>query len=165
MSTTVTRGREKSMSTSAPKTNVSNNAAALAAAIADFDVQIYGSDGKPLYELVSLYGLVTVSNTIDTAFQSFAEMRSTLKDGEAGYIFNDEFSRFTLAIKVPGSGVVFAGLLHDQNGTPRVEAELSLARVKAIRDLEKDGAVIIEKGKEFLKALPSQYVDRLDKAA
>ncbi|RYD54339.1 MAG: hypothetical protein EOP56_19375 [Sphingobacteriales bacterium] len=165
MSTIMTRGRVKSISTSSKQTNVSSNAAALAAAIADFDVQIYGSDGKPLYELVSLYGTIAVSNTIDTAFQSFSEMRSTLKDGEAGYIYNEDFGRFTLAIKVPGSGVVFAGLLHDANGTPRVEAELSLARVKAIRDLEKDGSLIIEKGREFLKALPSPYVDRLTKAA
>lgn len=165
MSTTTVRGRVKTMNTPSTQSVSGNNAAALAAAIADFEVQIYGGDGKPLYELVSRYGTIIVSNTIDTAFSSFAEMRTMLADGEAGYLYNAEYNRFTLAIKVPGSGVVFAGLLHDGNGTPRVEEELMLARVIAIRDLEKDGAVIVAKGQEFLKALPKAYADKLIKAA
>ena len=169
MSQTTTRGQLRTMRNSATVSNASNennNLAALSAILSDdFNLQIYDGDSRPLYDVVTTYGSVVVGNTLDSAFQSYPEMRSTLKDGEAGYIYSSEYNRFTLAIKLPGNGIVFAGLLHDKNGTPRVEDALTLCRVIAKRDLELEDRTIITKGQEFLKALPALYVGKLTQAA
>ena len=171
MTQPVTRGRVRSLNNHVPTATGNNsdensNLAALSAVLSDdFQLQIYGGDARPLYDVVTTYGSVVVSNTLDTAFQSYGEMRNTLKDGEAGYIYSQEYSRFTLAIKLPGNGVVFAGLLHDKSGAPRVEDSLTLCRVIANRDLELEDQTIITKGQEFLKALPQAYVGTLTKAA
>jgi hypothetical protein len=164
MSTTTMRGIKNRKAASGATQNVLN-VQTLMAAVADFDVRIYGGGGSPLYDLVSLYGEVEIIHSIDAAFESFPEARAGLQDGEAGYLFSQEYNRYTLAIKVPQSGIVFAGLLHDGNGTPVVAAKLTLARIKANRDFEHEGETIITKGQEFLKALPAEYVSRLKKVA
>lgn len=132
-----------------------------AAAVADFEIVIYSTQSAPLYELITAYGKLEVSNTIDTAFQSFHEIRETLQSEEAGFCYNEEYNQFTLAMRMTDGGIAFAGLLHDKDGNPQTDEELILCRVKALRNFELEGKLIIEKGKEFLKALPESYVRKI----
>jgi len=159
--TTVKRRKTASLSSTKESMTGNMNAQVLASAIADFEVVIYKSGNPPLYELVKAYGKISSSNTIDTAFLSFSEIRESLKTGEAGYCYNEEFGQFTLAMCLSEGGIAFASLLHDKDGSPRVDEEMILCRVIANRDFELNGVIIIEEGKEFLKALPESYVARI----
>jgi hypothetical protein len=136
------------------------NAQSIAAAIADFEVKVYGAGGGPLYSLVAAYGKIRCSNTLDNPFLSFAEIKETLGVGEVGYAYSEKFKQFTIALKT-ASGIVFANLLHDKDGAPQVDGQLILCRVMANRDFEQNGEVIIQKGKEFLKVLPESYLMKI----
>lgn len=162
MSTTMTRRSTKSVSSQG---SVGPNASVFSAAIMDFEVKIYGSGSKPLYDLVSRYGGIESLNSLDSAFQSFQEVKDELKVGEAGFCYSSEYNQFTMAIRIPGGGIVFVGLLHDKDGAPIVDEPFALCRVKANRDFEVDGEVIVREGSEFLKALPESYVNKMKKAA
>src|SRR5689334_15841153 len=165
MSTTVLRRRSKTNTSSPSLIPAGLNSLVFSAAMSDFEMQIYGKGHAPLYDLVSAYGELAIINTIDTAFQSFDEIKQTLKEADAGYSYSDEFNQFTLALKLPGGGIVFAGLLHDKNGSPRVDEQLVLCRIKANRDFEFEGNTIIKQGQEFLKALPESYLAKIKQAA
>jgi hypothetical protein len=130
---------------------------------ASYEVKAYGS-GQPLYDLVLSFGVVTPLNTLDTALQSYAELKAGLKEGDAAFSYSEEYDRYTLAMNT-NRGIVFASLLHDQNGTPRVDEPLQLCWVRAVKDFEWEGEVIIEKGKDFVKVLPESYVTKLKKVA
>lgn len=158
MSTTMKRKRTIP-STQATLGNV--NSMAFAAAVADFEVVIYSTQSTPLYKLITAYGRIESSNSIDSAFLSFAEIRESLRPQEAGFSFSHEYGRFTLAMRLEDGGIAFAGLLHDKDGNPEAEEELILCRVKALRSFELDGKQIFEKGAEFLKALPESYVRKI----
>ena len=138
--------------------------AALAAMCAEYEITAYGS-GQPLYELVKAFGEVTPLNTLDSALQSFEEAKQGLKPGDTAFSYSDEYERFSLAMKVPDGGIVFAGLLHDENGTPRVDETLHLCWVKATKNFELNGDTIIQKGHEFIKVLPESYLTKITKAA
>lgn len=141
------------------------NSQVFAAAIADFEMQVYGAGRAPLYDLITTYGSITCMNTLDSSFQSFDETREILKEGDAGFSYSEEFNQFTLALRVPGGGIVFAGLLHDKDGSPRVDEQLVLCRVMANRNFDLEGRTIISKGQEFIKALPESYLSKMEKAA
>lgn len=164
MSTT-TRGRIRSMNK--PSTdNITQglNMAVLAAACAQFEMKSYGG-GKPLYELLQVFGEVIPLNTLHTALQSFDEVRAGLKEGDAAFSYSEQFSRFNLAVMTPGSSIAFVGLLHDENGSPKVDEPLQLCWVRAVKDFDLEGEVIIHKGQEFMKAFPLSYITKLEKAA
>lgn len=139
------------------------NAEVFSALCANVEVKSYGS-GQPLYALVKAFGPVTPLNTLDTALQSFDEIRAGLKSGDAAFAYSDEYDRFSLAMGLPSGGVAFATLLHDANGTPRVDEPLQLCLVSAAKDFEWEGETIIQKGQQFVKALPHSYVGRLQPA-
>ena len=164
MSTTTLRRRSKSNTSSPTLIPAGLNHHVFAAALADFEMQVYGSGQAPLYDLVTAYGEISCMNSLDNALQSFNEIRETLKEGDAGFNYNEEFNQFTLALRVPGGGIVFAGLLHDKDGTPRVDEQLVLCRVIANRNFDLNGETIISKGKEFIKALPESYLSKMKRA-
>jgi hypothetical protein len=159
MSTLTTRRKR---TTPASQTTLGNvNSLAFAAAIADFEMVIYSTQSTPLYELITAYGKVECSNSIDSAFQSFTEVRESLQPQEAGFLYNEDYNQFTLAMRMHDGGIGFAGLLHDKDGNPEADEDLILCRVRALRNFELEGKLIIEKGKEFLKALPESYVQKI----
>lgn len=164
---TVTRSRSRSTNSSQlpeRKATSGNNMAVFAAACAEFEMHAYGS-GEVLYDLIKSFGEVSASNTLDTAYQSFDEAKLALEPGDAGFSFSEEYNRFSLAMRLSDGGIAFAGLLHDQNGTPRVDEPLQLCWVRARKDFELEGETIITKGQEFIKALPESYITKLKKAA
>ena len=165
MSTTLKRGRSKTRTSSNTSIAKGSNAEVFAAAIMDFEMKIYNIGSAPLYDLVTTYGKVTIQNTLDSAYQSFHEIKESLEVGEAGFSYSNEFNQFNLALRMPDNGIVFAGLLHDQNGSPRVDESLVLCRVKTNRDFELNGEMIIRKGQEFIKALPETYLSKIKTAA
>jgi hypothetical protein len=165
MSTTLTRGRSKARTSSNTTISKGSNAQVFAAALMDFEMKIYNIGSTPLYDLVTTYGKVVCQNTLDTAYQSFNEIKQSLEVGDAGFSYSNEFDQFNLALRMPDNGIVFAGLLHDQNGSPRVDESLALCRVKTNRDFQLNGETIIRKGQEFIKALPESYLGKIRTAA
>jgi hypothetical protein len=164
MGTTTTRRRNPSSASNVSVAAHGLNAGVFSALCASYEMITYGS-GKPLYELVVAFGEVTPLNTLDTALQSFDEMREGLKEGDAAFAYSDQYDRFSLAMKMQNGGIGFASLLHDGNGTPRVDEPLQLCLVRAIKDFEWEGETIIQKGQQFVKALPQSYLGKLEKAA
>lgn len=163
MTSTLTRGRNRTRTSSKSQTGI--NSELFAAMLADFEMKVYGAGQAPLYDMIAIYGKVESSNTIDSAYQTFEEIKSALEIGGAGYCYSYEFNQFTLALKVDNGGIVFASLLHDQNGSPRADEDLVLCRVKANRDFEFNGETIIAKDREFIKALPESYLSKMKKVA
>jgi len=155
---------QKGKAKSSTSKSTAMNLQVLAAAIADFEVKIYGGNGKPLYDLVTIYGEVALINNLKTAFDSYAEIKENLALGECAVNYSSEYEHYTVAIRVP-DGICFATLLHDSEGQPRIDETLLMCRVMANRDFELDGDTIIRKGDEFLKALPESYALGLKKAA
>jgi hypothetical protein len=161
---TITRNRQNrgNGASTAPK---KDSSVALLAMLAIAEMTVYGV-GSPLYLLEQTFGTVSPVNTLDTAFNSFAEAKANLGDNQVGFSYSSEYDRFSLAMKVNG-GVAFCGLIHDKDGEPRVETDLVLVQVVADREfkLPDTDDVIINKGDRFIKAAPQKYVDTLKKAA
>jgi hypothetical protein len=166
-----TKVREVSTPKNAGKTNGASignlNMDALVLAVqSNMDTNvIYGGNGRPLYDLVAVAGTIKTINTPAKALRGdFKEIKAAIKQGSAAFMVG-QFDNYQIAIN-SSKGVMFAGVLHDSDGKPRTEVDLTLCVVEVNRDFDIPGTdVTIEKGTRFVKALPAEYVGKLQKAA
>jgi hypothetical protein len=131
----------------------------------------YG-EGSPLYDLVQFVGMPSrVVNTLDTPFETHAQLTAALKPGEGGISVSVFGGRdvYTLGVKAPTGAVYYFSLYHDKDGNPQVDGQLYLAKVEVVRDFSikgvNDDQPLLKKGAIIFKAVPQAYAEKLSERA
>lgn len=122
------------------------------------DITIYGEGGGPLYKIMQPIGTIRPVNSVDDAFEGFAAASKGLEANQCGFSYSATYDAFSMTMKTPTGGLVYASVQHDKEGDPLELPEYNLAVVEVTRDFKVDDQVILKKGQTMLKALSPDYV-------